>query len=230
MSERRTHITEHGRVRQVTLQPGNRQFHRQVFENGIRHTQISFRIFKVNRIHLVRHRTGAHLTGFNLLLEVLHRDILPEVAVHINHHRVDALHGIKDGRQIIIVGYLGSILLTLQAKFLGNELVAERFPVILRISHMMSIVITSGTTELCCQRTSFQCCQLPFQAVDKDHHFLSQTGRRSRLSMCLGEHRDSRPLFRISPELCYQFLNLGIVHLLQRLLYGQRNGRVVNIL
>ena len=45
---------------------------------------------------------------FNLLLEIFHRDILPEVTVHINHHRIDALPGIKDGRQIIVIGYLGS--------------------------------------------------------------------------------------------------------------------------
>ena len=230
MPERHTHIAEHGRVCQVTLQTGNRQFHRQVLKNSIRHAQVSFRIFKVNRVHLVRHRAGAHLTGFNLLLEVFHRDILPEVTVHINHHRIDALHGIKDGRQIIVIGYLGSILLAFQAKLFGNELIAECLPVIFRISHMMGIVITRSATELCCHRTSLQRCQLAFQTVDKHHYLLAQTGRRSRLSVCLGKHGDSGPLFRISTELRYQFLYLRIVHLLQRLLYRQRNRRIVDIL
>lgn len=54
--------------------------------------------------------------------------------------------------------------------------------------------------------------------------------KRSRLSVRLGKHGNSRPLFRIRTELRYQLLYLGIIHLLQRLLYRQRNRRVVDIL
>ena len=56
MTERHAYITEHRRVCQVTLQTGNRQFHSQVFQNRSCDTQITFRIFKVNRIHFMRHR------------------------------------------------------------------------------------------------------------------------------------------------------------------------------
>ena len=57
---------------------------------------------------------------------------------------------------MIIVADLSSILLTLQAQLLADELVAESLPVILRISYMMSIVITGSTTELSCKLASLQ--------------------------------------------------------------------------
>ena len=51
----------------------------------------------------MRHGTGTYFTRFNLLLEIFHRDVLPEVAVHVNHNGIDAFHRIKNGSQIIII-------------------------------------------------------------------------------------------------------------------------------
>ena len=102
------------------------------------------------------HGTGTYLTSLDFLLEVIHRDVHPEVTVQVNDDGVDSADGIKDGTQMIIVADLSSILLTLQAQLLADELVAESFPVILRISYMMSIVITGSTTKLSCKLASLQ--------------------------------------------------------------------------
>ena len=57
---------------------------------------------------------------------------------------------------MIIVADLSSILLTLQAQLLADELVAESLPVILWISYMMSIVVTGSTTKLSSKLASLQ--------------------------------------------------------------------------
>ena len=148
-----------------------------MFQNGTCHTQITFRIFKVNRIHFVRHGAGTYFTGFNLLLEIFHGNILPEVTVHIDHYRIYALHSIEYSRQIIIIRNLRSIFFTFQAQFFSNKPVTKCFPVELRISHMMRIVISGSTTELGSKRTRLQSSQLAFKTIYKYHHLFPQASR-----------------------------------------------------
>ena len=61
------------------------------------------------------HRTGTYLTCLDLLLEVLHGDIHPEITIQIDDDGVDTTNGIKDGAQIVVIANLSSILFTLQA-------------------------------------------------------------------------------------------------------------------
>ena len=154
MSERNTYITQYSRICQVALQTRYRQFHSQMFQNCSSYTQVTFRIFKVNRIHLVRHSTGTHFTGFDLLLEIFHGNILPEVTVHIDHHCINAFHCIKDSGKIIIIGDLRSILFAFQSQLFSYEFVTECFPVKLRISNMMCVVISGSTAKLSSNGTS----------------------------------------------------------------------------
>ena len=95
---------------------------------------------------------------------------------------------------------------------------------------MMGVEVARGTTELSRHRCLLQGAQLLFQSIDIDHHLLSQSGRRSRLSMCLGEHRYHFPFFSVIMELFYQFLNQRIIDFLQCLLYGEGNRGVIDIL
>src|SRR3712207_8134210 len=83
MAERHAHIAQHGRIGQVTLQARNRKFYRQVLEKSVRQSEVSFGILKDYRIHLMRHSARTYLSGFNFLLEVFHRDILPKVTIHV---------------------------------------------------------------------------------------------------------------------------------------------------
>ena len=192
-------------------------------EYGIRHTQVAFRILKVNRVHFMRHRTRTDLSSLDFLLEILHRDILPEIAVHINHNGIDALHGIENGTQIIVIGNLSSIFLTLQPQLFGYETISERFPVDVGISHMMRIIVSGSTTELCRYRTSLQHSQLTFQAVSEYFNLFSQPRRRSRLTVSLCQHGDVFPFFGIRFQLVNQFLDLRIIHLLQCVFNRQRH-------
>ena len=178
----------------------------------------------------MRHRTGTYFPCFDLLLEIFHRDILPEVAVHINHDGIDTLHGIEDSTQVIIVGNLSGVLFSFQAKLFCNELITESFPVVCRIGYVVCIVVTGCTTKLSSDRTSLQCSQLTVQTIHEHHHFLTQTSRRSRLTVSLCQHRDVRPFFRIRVELSNQLFNQRIVNLFQCFLDRKRNRRIVDIL
>ena len=230
VTERYTDVTQHSRVCQVTLQAGNRQLRRKMLQNSICHPQVTLCIFEVDGVYFVRHSAGTDFARFNLLFEVLHRDVLPKVAVHVNHNGIDALHGIKDGSQIIIIRNLSSIFLTFQPQLLCHELISECFPVIFGISYMMCIVITRRTTEFSRDRTSFQYSQLTIQTINENHDFFTQASRRSRLPMCFCQHRDICPFFSVCSQLSNQLFNLRIVHLFQCLLYRQRYRSIVYVL
>ena len=61
------------------------------------------------------HSRRTDLTRLDLLLEILHGDILPEVTIQVDQDRIDTLQAIEDRCQIIIIRDLGSPLLTFQA-------------------------------------------------------------------------------------------------------------------
>ena len=201
-----------------------------MFQNGSRNTQITLRIFEVNRVDLMRHSARTNFSGFDLLLEVLHRDILPEVTVHIHHNGIDTLHCIKNSRKVIIVRNLRCILFTLQPQLLCNKSVTELFPIVLGICNMMCIVISGSATELGSNRAGFQCCQLTFQTVNEHHHFFTQAGGRSRLTVSFGKHRDICPVRCVCFQLCNQFFNQRIVDLFQCFFDRKGNRRIVDIL
>ena len=178
----------------------------------------------------MRHSARTYFSGFDLLLEVLHRDVLPEVTIHIHHDGIDTLHSIKNSREVIIVRNLRCIFFAFQSQFFCNKPIAELFPVILRISHVMRIVVSGSTAKLSGKRTCFQHSQLTFETVNKYHHFFTQTGRRSRLTVSFGKHRNVSPFCRIGFQLCNQLFNQRVINLFQCLFDRKRNRRIVNIL
>ncbi|CCZ10998.1 glutathione s-transferase protein [Prevotella sp. CAG:1092] len=131
---------------------------------------------------------------------------------------------------MVVVANLSSILLALQAKLLANKLVAESLPVVLRISYMMSIIVTSSATELSSHLASLQRLQLLCQSVNEYHNLLAQACRRSWLTMSLCQHRYILPLVSILLQLSDKFLNLWNEDIFQSLLYRQRYAGVVDIL
>ena len=176
------------------------------------------------------HCTRTYLASLNLLLEVFHRDIHPEVTIQVNDNGIDATHSIKDSTQPVVVRNLGSPLLTLQSQFLADKLIAELAPIILGISYMVSIIVTRSATKLSGNRRILQSAQLLFQTIDINHDFLAQTSRRSRLSVGLGQHGHILPLLSIVVQLLYQFFHHRIVHLLQCLLDRKRYAGIVDVL
>ena len=116
------------------------------------------------------------LTGFNLLFEVLHRHVLPEVTVQVYQNRIDALHGIENRSQIVVIGNLGRIFLTLQPQLISHKIIAERLPIVTGVGHMMGIVIPRRSAELGCNGARFKHLQLAFQTIGKYPNFFPQTG------------------------------------------------------
>ena len=72
MGDGYTDIAGDGTIGEVTLHAADGEFVAEVFKDGIRQPQIAFCVLEINRIDLVGHRTGAHFTGFDFLLKILH--------------------------------------------------------------------------------------------------------------------------------------------------------------
>ncbi len=125
MTQRHTNITQYGTVGKVALQTANRELLSQELKYGISNAQVTLTVLVVDRVHLVWHGTRTNLTSLDLLLEVIHRDIHPEVTVQVDDDGVDTADGIKDSTQMIIVANLSSILLALQTQLLADKLVAK---------------------------------------------------------------------------------------------------------
>ena len=176
------------------------------------------------------HGAGTNLAGLDFLTEVLHRNILPEVAVKVNDDGIDTLHSIKDGAQAVVVTNLGSVLFTFKAQLLGNELRTELTPVVLGVCHMVSVEVTCSTAELGCYGALTQGLQLTLQTIYEYHYLLAQTGGAGRLSVCLCQHGDVLPLLGIGSKLFYQLLQEGIVNLLECFLNTQGDTGVVDVL
>ena len=81
VSHRHTDVAEHSAVGEVALQTADRQLLTEVRQDSIGDAQIALRVLEVDGINLVRHSARTYLAGLNFLTEVLHRDILPEIAV-----------------------------------------------------------------------------------------------------------------------------------------------------
>ena len=230
MTHGHTYVAQNGRVGKVALQAADGQLLCQVRQDGICHAKIALGILEVDGVHLVGHSAGTNFASLHLLTEILHGDVLPEVAVQIDDDGVDALHGIEHACQAVVVGNLCGPLLTLQAQLLTDETVAECTPVILGICHIVGVVVAGGATELGGHGLCLQCCQLALQTVHKHHHLLAHTGGRCRLAVGLGKHGNVLPLLGIGTQLCYQLLYLGIVNLLQSLLDAEGHTGIVDIL
>ena len=193
VSERHSHISEHSRIRKVTLQTGNRQFHGQECEHGVGHSQVALRILEIDRVHLVRHCRRAHLILVHLLLEIFHRYVSPDITGHVDKNGIDTPQAVENGSQVVVMLYLRGRERTLQAERIHKP-VTERNPVDVRERHLVRIHIAGSTAELGRIGKKSELPELLLK-TDLEHlEFLAQTCRRSRLAMRLGKHRNIFPL------------------------------------
>ena len=75
------------------------------------------------------HGRRTDFSGFDLLLEVVHGDVGPNVAVQVHQNRVDAPKGIAPGGQVIVVLDLGRGAAAVKAENPFDEAVAEFNPI-----------------------------------------------------------------------------------------------------
>ena len=128
---------------------------------------------------------------------------------------------VKDGGEIVVVGNLGGILLTLQAELLAYELVAKGAPVVVGISHVVGIEIARCAAELSGYLRGLEGVELLGEPVHIHHYLLAETRWRRWLAVGLGEHRHVFPLIGVGLELGDELLNLRIEHIMKRLLQRQ---------
>ena len=65
----------------------------------------------------MRHSRGTNFSFFDLLLEIVNRNVTPDVTAKINEDRIDPFHAVEMCCKIIVVFDLGSKLLSLQPKY-----------------------------------------------------------------------------------------------------------------
>ena len=111
------------RVGEVTLEPRDREFPGEVFEERIRNAEIPLRVLEIDRVHFVRHGGGAHFPVFRFLCDPSIRDVAPHVLREVEKYRVDAAE---------IVEHLGVRIVRL---YLGRDLVQLELDELLLLSH-----------------------------------------------------------------------------------------------
>ena len=77
-----------------------------MFQEGIGYSEVTLRVFKVNRIDLMRHSRRAYFACFDTLLEIVHGDIRPYISVEVYQYGIDTLHKVKKSRHMVVVLYL----------------------------------------------------------------------------------------------------------------------------
>mmetsp|Transcript_127896 Transcript_127896/g.408966 ORF Transcript_127896/g.408966 Transcript_127896/m.408966 type:complete len:223 (+) Transcript_127896:471-1139(+) len=222
MSHGHADVPQHRGVREVPLKPADGQLLGEVLQDRVGHAEVALRVLEVDGVHLVRHGTGADFAGYNLLLEVVHGHIHPDVPAHVRQDGVDPLHCVEDRAHVVVVLDLCGVLLPLQAELLRAEGVAEAAPVDVGEGHQVGVHVACGASELARVRNRGQQLQLPLDALDVHLELLGQVGRRGRLSVGFGEHGEV-PLRELAANHLQNALNARQISLFQRILEKQRD-------
>ena len=141
------------------------------------------------------HRRGPDLSGYDLLLKIIHRDIGPHIAAEIDQDGVDALHGLEERGQVVVVFDLSGRFGADHPQDLLYKTISEPVPVDTGISDYMCVEIPGGAAEFCTDRNESQLVELVVKTLDENVDLLSKPGRGSRLAVGAGEHGNSLPGF-----------------------------------
>ncbi len=115
-------------------------------QHGVGQTQIAFRVFKVNRVHLVWHGGRTDLAFFEALLEVTQGDVAPNVTVEVQQNGVGAGNRVKQGSHPVMRFDLNGVDVLRQAQTI-QHLLAEGWPVNFGVSREVRIVVTGCTVQ-----------------------------------------------------------------------------------
>mmetsp|Transcript_54954 Transcript_54954/g.112219 ORF Transcript_54954/g.112219 Transcript_54954/m.112219 type:complete len:450 (+) Transcript_54954:319-1668(+) len=227
--ERQSDVARHRRVGEVALQPRDGQLLREVVKDGRGEPKVSFRVLKVDRVHLVRHSRGSDLASFRLLLEQALGDVGPDIAAEIDEDGVDPPARVEERSHVVVMLDLRRALVTLKPEG-GDKGVGERHPITIRECDGVSIEVSSGTAKLCAVGSSIQQFQLSLQAVNKHHELLPHASRRCRLAVSACEQRDVRPLARVCVQRADDFRDFWDVNVADKAQDHEGVASVVDIL
>ena len=196
----------------------------------IGHTEVAFAVFEIDGVHFVWHCRRPHFPFHDLLLEVIHGDVRPNVPVQIDQHSVNATKGIAPRRKVIVRLDLGGHFCSRQTEAPLHKFTSKLWPVHVGIRHMVRIELSRCTAKLGRIRGRSQRLSLSAKAIHKDLDFFPQRDRRSGLSVSARQHGHRFPRGGQRCEVGDQSVQQGHHSLFCGALQGQRNGRVVHVL
>ena len=176
------------------------------------------------------HGATPDLARLDLLAEVIHADVLPQVAAEVHQDGVDAPQGIEQGREVVVVVDLRGEPLAHQAEFLQDEAVRELHPIVFGIGCQVRVEVPCGAAEFARERHFAQQFHLAIQALHEDLDLLAEVGGRGRLAVCACQHGDTRPIQREAMQAVAYTGDRRQVGLVQEILDQQWQGRVVDVL
>ena len=190
--------------------------------------QIAFRVFKVDRVDLVRHGRAAHFAFLDLLLEVTQRDIAPHVAVQVDQDGVHPAHRLEQLGHVIVRLDLDGVRVPGQAQAF-NKAGGQAFPAHVRVGAQVGVEVAHCAVDLAQQRLCGDLLALALQAVHHIGHFLAQRGRRGRLAVGAAHHRQVGVHMGQLGQLGDHFIQLGQQHLFAGGFEHQRVRQVVDV-
>src|SRR5690606_24358764 len=120
----------------------------------------------------MRHCRRSDFTFLNLLAEVIHGDVLPDITTEIQQDRIDTFHAVEKGGEVVVMFDLCCRETAREPKMTA-ELVGETIPVDRRVSNMVGVEISGSSPEFCGVWNCFQVMQLTFETRCKNHNLLS---------------------------------------------------------
>ena len=242
VAQAHAHVAQHGRVGQVALPAANRQLLAQVLEHRIGQAQIALGVFKVNRVDLVRHGGRANLTCLELLLEVAHAHIAPNIACQVNQNGVAARHRVKQLGHVVVRLNLNAVGLKSQAQAHGlrgrragcglgrfHHTAAKGLPVHIGPGTQVRVVVAHGTVHLGHERHGGNAVQRGLQTHRHIGQLFAHRGGAGRLAVGAAEHGHRGIGMCHVAQLVGHALQARHQHLLAAVLDLQRMAGVVDV-
>ena len=102
MSKSHTNISLNRTVCQISLQSSNRQFISEEGKHCICNTQVSFAVFKIYRINLVRHCRRPDFTFYRTLFYPTIGNITPNILTEIYQNHINTFHAVEYSGKTVV--------------------------------------------------------------------------------------------------------------------------------
>ena len=222
-------VTQHRGVSQVALPAGYRQLARHMLQHGIRQTQVTFGVFKVDWVHFVRHGGRTDFPGDGLLPEVVQGDVTPYVTIEVDQDGVEARNAVKQLGDVVVRLNLGGVWVPLDPER-RHKLFAELVPVHFRVRGDVGVVVTHRAVDFAEDLNLLQLTILAFHAVRHVRHLFTHGGWGCWLAVSTGQQRNVAVFHGQRFHRINDFTPVREYHLFPRGREHQRVRQVVNIL
>ena len=142
----------------------------------------------------MRHRGGADFAFTQLLLEEVHGDVAPDVAVEVDEDRVGAFDLVEELGHVVMRLDLDRVRVERHAEAFLDDFAGVGFPVVFRIGDEVGVVVADGAVHLGVDLDGTDGFDHAFKTHGDVGEFLADRRRRGGLAVRAGEHRDFGPL------------------------------------